>query len=123
MSEKKETKEIKLTYRKEGDYYLPNVTVHRSGINYGRYGAMRREWLKANRYAIYMTYLMEMRLDEHLAEVNQQMREAVEAMIVQLREKMDNVPDKLTQFMEWNALTDSLRKQAEEILLPEIVYC
>ena len=43
---------MELTYRKEGDYLLPNVTVPESP-RIGKYGMLRRDYLKNHQDPIY----------------------------------------------------------------------
>ena len=42
-----------LTYIQAGDYRIPNITLRHTDITIGRYGQMRREYLKEHRPILY----------------------------------------------------------------------
>ncbi len=59
------------TYRQEGDYFLPNLTVPES-VPIGIWGQRRRQYLREHREALYNAMLLSGKLDSHLADINQQ---------------------------------------------------
>ena len=58
------------TYRQVGDYLIPNLVLPDTG-NYhiGKYGRMRRSYLKQYRKILYNNYVLEGTLFKHLAEM------------------------------------------------------
>ena len=47
------------TYRQEGDYFVPNLALPDTGAYpLGKYGRMRRRYLKEHRPALYNTMLL-----------------------------------------------------------------
>lgn len=74
--------EIGGTYCQVGDYFIPNLVLPDDG-NYqiGKYGLMRRNYLKEYRKIFYNTYVLEGMLFKHLAEIDQACNERMEILI------------------------------------------
>mgnify|MGYP002550985724 CR=1 FL=1 len=72
---------MELTYRKCGDYYIPNLTLGDTReYNIGKYGWLRRTYLKEHRPAMYNLLLATDRLMPHLEEVETACQEQLEIM-------------------------------------------
>ena len=112
------------TYRQEGDYLIPNLILPDGG-NYqiGKYGRMRRSYLKEHRKVLYTNYVVEGTLWEHLSEIDQACNERME-VIVSTMAKQEGVTEalKAVDQMEWVRRMNSIRNRAEEIVLHELVY-
>ena len=112
------------TYRQVGDYLIPNLVLP-DEVNYqmGKYGRMRRSYLKEHRKILYTNYVIEGTLFEHLAETDQACNERME-VIVSAMAKQEGVTEalKATDQMEWVRRMNSIRNRAEEIILTELVY-
>ena len=60
------------TYRQVGDYLIPNLVLPDDGdYQIGKYGRMRRSYLKEQRKILYTNYVMEGTLFKHLSEIIQ----------------------------------------------------
>mgnify|MGYP003163066010 FL=1 len=70
------------TYRQVGDYFIPNLVLPDTG-NYqiGKYGRMRRSYLKEHHPILYNNYLLEGTLFKHLAEIDQDCNERMEIIV------------------------------------------
>ena len=112
------------TYRQVGDYFIPNLTLPDTG-NYqiGKYGRLRRSYLKEHRPVLYANYLTSGTLHQHLAEIDQACNERME-IIVSAMAKRESVTEtlKAADQMEWVLRMNSIRSRAEEIVLTELVY-
>ena len=112
------------TYRQVGDYFIPNL-VSQDDSNYqiGKYGRMRRSYLKEYRKILYNNYVLEGTLFKHLAEIDQACNERIEN-IVSAMAKQEGVTEalKAADQMEWVRRMNSIRNRAEEIVLTELVY-
>ena len=112
------------TYRQEGDYLIPNLVPPDTG-NYqiGKYGCMRRTYLKEHHRALYTNLVVEGALFKHLAEIDQSCNERME-IIVSAMAKQEGVTEalKAADQMEWVRHMNSIRNRAEEIVLTELVY-
>ena len=112
------------TYRQVGDYFIPNLVLPDTG-NYqiGKYGRMRRSYLKEHHPILYNNYLLEGTLFKHLAEIDQDCNERME-IVVSAMAKQEGVTEalKAADQMEWVRRMNSIRNRAEEIILTELVY-
>ena len=112
------------TYRQEGDYLIPNLYLpDEPDYQIGKYGRMRRSYLKEYRKILYNNYVLEGTLFKHLAEIDQACNERIENIISAMA-KQEGVTEalKATNQMEWVRYMNSIRNRAEEIILTELVY-
>ena len=116
-----------LTYKQAGDYLIPDLML--DGENeteeypLGRYGNLRRTFLKEHHHGTYTSMLLTGRLYPHLREIDRQAREQVDRMVNELK-KQNGVDEamKARDQMGWVQAVNSFTAQAEEIVLAEIVY-
>ncbi len=112
------------TYRWEGDYLIPNLIPPDTGdYQIGKYGRMRRTYLKEHRKVLYTNLVMEGKLFKHLAEIDQSCNKRME-IIVSAMAKQEGVTEalKAADQMKWVRCMNSIRSRAEEIVLTELVY-
>ena len=112
------------TYRQVGDYFIPNLSLpDDSEYKIGKYGRMRRTYLKEHRKNLYNNYVLEGTLFKHLAEIDQACNERME-IIVSAMSEQEGVTEalKAADQMEWVRRKNSIRNRAEEIILTELVY-
>ncbi len=112
------------TYRQAGDYLIPDLTLPDSGhYQIGKYGRMRRSYLKEHRKALYTNFVVEGTLFKHLAEIDQACNERMEVIVLAMA-KQENVTEalKAAEPMEWVRCMNNIRSRAEEIILTELVY-
>ena len=70
------------TYRQVGDYFIPSITLPDDGeYQIGKYGRMRRSYLKEYRKILYNNYVLEGTLFKHLAEIDQIGNERIENIV------------------------------------------
>ena len=70
------------TYRQVGYYFIPNITLPDDGeYQIGKYGRMRRSYLKEYRKILYNNYVLEGTLFKHLAEIDQIGNERIENIV------------------------------------------
>ncbi len=70
---------MEVTYHKEGEYYLPDLMVPEAP-KVGRYGMLRRRFLRENRNGTYTAMLLTGRLNQHLEEIDRQANEMMETL-------------------------------------------
>ena len=112
------------TYRQVGYYFIPNITLPDDGeYQIGKYGRMRRSYLKKYRKILYNNYVLEGTLFKHLSEIDQACNERMEN-IVSAMAKQEGVTEafKAADQIEWVRRMNSIRNRAEEIVLHELVY-
>ena len=113
------------TYRQEGDYYLPNLSLPSDSEEYqiGKYGRMRQRFLKEHRRTLYTSLLLEGTLTKHLAEIDRSCNDRLEIIETAMM-KQEGVTEalKASDQMEWVRRRNSIRSRAEEVILTELVY-
>ena len=114
---------MKLTYHCCGDYLLPDLTVPDKPAVLGKYGRMRKTYLKAHKPIVYNTLLLSGKLTEHLIGVDAECRKRLETLLPQMMQ-VEGVDEalKARDQMEWVRRMNSIQNRAEEILLNELVY-
>ena len=112
-----------LSYTLHGDYYLPGLVLNEEEPTYGKYGMLRKQFLKMHRPARYQYLLMTGELTAHLNRVDQETREQVETLVKQMVGKLGvNENLKRQDQMRWVRLMNNIKVSAEEIVLKEIIY-
>ena len=112
-----------LTYTKCGDYYIPDIRlVHKGAQILDKYGRMRRTFLEQNNPMLFNDMVSTETLFPHLWEVQQTCEKRMELLMEELLEKSP-APDKATQQLAWVAHMNSLKAQAEELVVAELIYC
>ena len=76
-----------LSYTLCGNYYLPDLVLNEEEPTYGKYGMLRKQFLKEHRSARYQYLLLTGKLNEHLNQKDQEAREQVEMLMEQMAEK------------------------------------
>ena len=112
---------MELTYYRKGDYLFPNLAVQDEPQTIGKYGMLRRTYLKENRKNWYQSMLMSGKLNQHLARIEEAAESRVETLLDSLNEKFP-APSKEQNPLAWAAHQNNLTAMAEEIVLKELVY-
>ena len=112
------------TYRREGDYIIPNLELPETEhYQIGRYGQLRQTYLKEHRPVLHNTMFLSGTLNRHLAETDQICSERIDRMVAQMAER-EGVTEalKASAQLEWVGRMNNIRNRAEEIVLAEVVY-
>ena len=111
-----------LTYRTAGDYQIPELTIaNPQNKTLGKYGRMRKNYLKQNRGGTYQSLLLDGSLNEHLTEIERTAEERISLLMNQLL-KEDPAPDKAADPLAWAAHMNMIHQMAEETVLTELIY-
>ena len=111
-----------LTYTKCGDYLIPDIKLaHTDEQSLGKYGRMRRAFLEQNKPMLFNDMILSETLFPHLWEIQQTCEKRMELLMKELLVK-NPAPDKATQQLAWVAHMNSLKAQAEEFVLRELIY-
>ena len=112
-----------MSYTLHGDYYLPDLVLREEEPTYGKYGMLRKQFLKEYRSARYQYLLLTGKLNEHLNQTDQEAREQVETLMEQMTEKQGVTEElKVQDQMNWVSLMNNIKANAEEIVLKNMVY-
>ena len=112
-----------MSYTLHGDYYLPDLVLREEEPTYGKYGMLRKQFLKEHRSARYQYLLLIGKLNEHLNQTDQEAREQVETLMEQMTEKQGVTEElKVQNQTKWVRLMNNIKANAEEMVLREILY-
>ena len=113
---------MEVTYHRKGDYLFPNLALQEEPVTIGKYGMLRRTYLKEHRKNLYQSLLISGKLDSHLTQTEKTAQETMERLMDGLLETYP-APEKESDQMAWTAHMNSLTAMAEETILKELVYC
>ncbi|MBQ2650638.1 MAG: TnpV protein, partial [Clostridia bacterium] len=77
-------------YRQVGDYFIPNLVLPDDGdYQIGKYGRLRRNYLKEHRKILYTNYVVEGTLFKHLSEIDQACNERMEIIVPAMAKQLE----------------------------------
>ena len=112
-----------LTYDLVGDYYYPRLAVPEEPEgDIGRFGRMRKRFLKQHRKGVFAELLLTNTLHYYLVEVNNDALTMIERITDQLAKAEGVTEDlKARDQLEWIRAMNSCRARAEEIAVRELI--
>lgn len=111
-----------LSYTLHGDYYLSDLEINEEESVYGKYGIMRKQFLKEHRSARYQYLVLTGKLTEHLNQVDKEARKKVEILMEQMAEQWSVTEElKMQNQMEWVRRMNNIKNIAEESVM-KIIY-
>ena len=114
---------MKLEYIRNGDYYIPNLTIQKEERNIGKWGRMHREFLREHHPIRFSQLVLADTLFTYLADLNEQAQQRMEALISQMVEA-EGVTEELKEInpMAWVQRMNNIRARAEEIVREELIF-
>ena len=114
-----------ITYRKEGDYLIPDLIMDNSCENYhiGKYGRLMLNYIKEYKRGLYTELMINGTLSKHLADIDNTANERIGLIVKQLAES-ENVNENLksSNQLAWVQAMNNIKNRAEEIAYNEIIY-
>ena len=123
-AQKGQMKMEELTYTKNGDYLIPDLSLtEQQETPLGKYGRMRKTYLKEHRPILWNRMILSETLYPHLREIDETANRRLERMMPELM-KLNGVTEglKAKDPMKWVGLMNNLKAQAEETILAELVF-
>ena len=113
-----------IKYELRGEQYYPILTIaEQKEHKIGKYGLLRRDYIKQHKRGTYTTILTEGRLNSYLHEIDVQANEMVEAIVANLaRERGIDEKLKAADALQWASEMNNIKASAEEIVLREVIY-
>ncbi|WP_430522204.1 TnpV protein [Pseudoflavonifractor capillosus] len=113
-----------MEYVQSGECLIPKLKLSdQEDTPLGKYGRMRKAYLKEHRPIIYNHMLLRETLYPHLREIDQTARERLEQMMPELAKEAGATEQlKASDPMKWVGLMNNCKAQAEEILKAELIY-
>ncbi|MCU0078464.1 TnpV protein [Extibacter muris] len=113
-----------VTYSKQGDYLIPKLTVPDEPEGHiGKYGSLRRMYLRENHYGLFISLMTQGKLKQHLTEIQETAQSRMEQITTEMK-AAQNVTEELkaSDPMMWVGLMNNIRQSAEEIVMKELIY-
>ena len=113
-----------ITYHEENGYLIPNVVVGcDSARSIGKYGLMRREYLREHRPVLFGLMVQNGTLFDHLIETEDAAQSRVEGMVPALAKAAGATEAlKAADQMKWVGIMNACKAQAEEVIFQEIIF-
>ena len=113
-----------LTYTQVGDYLIPNLALpEQPDRDLGKYGRMRRTYLKEHRPGLFNRMTLNGTLFSHLLEIEDAANSRLEQMMPQLAKAAGATEQlKASDQMKWVGLMNTCKAQAEEVIMSELIY-
>ena len=113
---------MEIQYIPVGDYLIPDLELPQESRPIGRWGRMRREYLREHKPIQYNCLLLSGKLWTYLADLNEQAQDRLERIIEQMKTAEGITEDlKVSDPMAWVGAMNNIRNRAEEILLQEVI--
>ena len=113
-----------LSYIKNGDYLIPNLSLSQQEQQpLGKYGRMRKQYLQEHRPVLWNTMILSETLYPHLREVDQTANRRMEQMMEELKKSAGVTEElKASNPVMWVGMMNNLHAQAEEVILRELIF-
>ena len=104
-------------------YLMKSLLLNEEEPIYGKYGMLRKQFLKEHRSAKYQYLLLTGKLTKHLNQIDQEARKQVEILIEQMVKKQGATEElKAQDQMKWVRLMINIKSSAEEIVVKNTIY-
>ena len=110
-----------LNYKMVNGYQIPDLKIPDEQVTLGKYGRMRKAYLQEHKKILFNSLLLMGELTAHLAEIDQTASERVNRMVSEMAQGV-NEALKERDPMAWVGAMNSLKAQAEEVVLTELGY-
>ena len=115
---------MEITYRKHGDFYIPNLLMpEEESVTYGHFGQMRLKYLKAHRRGTYTTLKTSRQLTHHLTEIDREANQMLRLLIEQMAQAQ-GITEQLKSKNQtaWVGAMNNIRSAAEEQVCCDLIF-
>ena len=113
---------IQYTLDERTQTYLPDLELPVQK-EIGKYGLMRRTYLMNNRKGTYQAMLLKGTLNSHLAEIDETASRRLSEILPKMAKEAGATEElKATDQMAWVGMMNTLKAQAEEMIISELIY-
>ena len=104
-------------------YLMKSLLLNEEEPIYGKYGMLRKQFLKEHRSAKYQYLLLTGKLTEHLNQIDQEARKQVEILMEQMVKKQGATEElKAQDQMKWVRLMINIKSSVKEIVVKNKIY-
>ena len=113
-----------LWYERQGDYYIPCLTLPAEDERpIGLWGQRHLRYIREHRKALYTSLLLSGKLNGYLADIDQQAQDRLDTIIQQMAQAQGVTETlKATDQIAWVGKMNNIRTSAMEIVDKEIIY-
>ena len=114
---------MELEYIRNGDYYIPNLTIQKEERRIGKWGRMHREFLREYHPILFSQMVLSDTLFTYLADLNEQAQQRMETLISQMQ-NAEGITEELKAAdpMVWMQRMNNIHTRAEEIVREELIF-
>lgn len=112
-----------LWYEKQGDYFIPCLSLPEENKPIGIWGQRHLRYIKQHKRVFYANLLTSCKLNSSLTDVDEQAEEIFSRLVIDLAEK-ENITEKLKaeNSMLWVQHMNSIRNRATEVVNADLIY-
>ena len=114
-----------ISYRRVGDYLIPNLIVppEEANITLGKWGMLHKSYLEKNKKVFFSSLLGQGKLYQHCAEVENQARDMYDTLIEQMK-VTEGVTEQLKEEnqIEWVCRMQNIESRVREVVIKELIY-
>lgn len=114
-----------ISYRRVGDYNIPNLTLppEEENITLGKWGMLHKNYLLINKKALFTPLLIQGKLYQHCAEIENQAQQMFDTLVEQMKE-VEGITEQLKEEnqLKWIQLMKNIEARACEIIYSELIY-
>ena len=118
-----EENRISYTLGEDSLYYLDLYLPEETEYPIGKYGMLRKTYLKEHRKGLYLELVIAGKLNEHLHQIDEECHQVMDRLVEQMKERQGMSEElKMQDQMVWVGRMNNIRTCVEEITLNKIVY-
>lgn len=124
LKQERKIEMAEITYTQNRDYFIPDIVLkEKQHKPLGKYGRMRKDYLKNHRPTLWNRFILRDMLSEHLCEIDNKANARFDDLLSLYAERYGITEQlKATDQMEWVRRMNNIVSAVEEIILTEIVY-
>ena len=115
----------KITYRRVGDYNIPNLVLpsEETNIRLGKWGMLHKDYLHKHKNVFFTTLLTQGKLYQHCAEVEKQAKQMFDTLIEKMKVS-EEITEQLKEEnqLDWVCRMQNIEARAREIVTTELIY-
>ena len=114
-----------ITYRQVADYMIPNLTLppEEANVTLGKWGMMHKTYLEKHKKVLFSSLLMQGKLYQHCAKVENQTRDMLDIIIEQMK-VTEGVTERLKEEnqLEWVQRMGNIQQRAREVVITDLIH-
>ena len=114
---------MKLTYTKQREYLIPDITIRQPRKALGHYGRLRKTYLQNFRLILFNELVLSDMLFKHCLEIEETARSRIDIIMSGLMKQYGITEElKAENQMEWVRQLNACKAQAEEVVKTELIH-